>query len=84
MSLSCRNQSIELLCKSMNWFLYDMDLRHERVKHCQNHEPISGQRAHFITPENTRKTLVFGCFSGSMKREHSPEMVHTVSFSGIM
>ena len=31
-SLSYRNQSIGLLCKSMDWFLYDMDLRHERVK----------------------------------------------------
>ena len=26
-----RNQSIDFLCKSMNWFLYDRDLRHERV-----------------------------------------------------
>ena len=31
-SLSHRNQCIDLLCKSMNWFLYDSDLRHERVK----------------------------------------------------
>ena len=31
-SLSYRNQSIDLLCKSMDWFLYDKDLRHERVK----------------------------------------------------
>ena len=31
-SLSYRNQSIDLLCKSMNWFLYDRDLRLERVK----------------------------------------------------
>ena len=30
-SLSYRNQSINLLCKSMDWFLYDRDLRHERV-----------------------------------------------------
>ena len=30
--LSYKNQSIDLLCKSMNWFLYDNDLRHERVK----------------------------------------------------
>ena len=30
--LSCRNQSIDLLCKSMDWFLYDNRLRHERVK----------------------------------------------------
>ena len=26
-----RNQSIDLLCKSMDWFLYDNGLRHERV-----------------------------------------------------
>ena len=33
-SLSYRNQSIGLLCKSMDWFMYDLDLRHERVKPC--------------------------------------------------
>ena len=27
-----RNQSIDLLCKSMDWCLYDDGLRHERVK----------------------------------------------------
>ena len=34
-SLSYRNQSIDLSidlgCKSMEWLVYDMDLRHERV-----------------------------------------------------
>ena len=30
--LSYRNQSIDLLGKSMDWFLYDKDLRHERMK----------------------------------------------------
>ena len=30
--ISCRNQSIDLRSKSMDWFLYDVDLRHERVK----------------------------------------------------
>ena len=30
-SLSYRNQSIDLLCKSMGWFLYDRDICHERV-----------------------------------------------------
>ena len=30
-SLSYRNQSIDLLWKSMNWFLYDKDLSNERV-----------------------------------------------------
>ena len=30
-SVSYKNQSIDLLFKSMDWFLYDRDLRHERV-----------------------------------------------------
>ena len=29
--LSYRNKSIDLLCKSMDWFLYDNSPRHERV-----------------------------------------------------
>ena len=31
-SLSCRNQFIDLLSKSTDWFLYDKNLRQERVK----------------------------------------------------
>ena len=31
--LSHRNQSIDLQSKSMDWFLYDNGLRHERVKY---------------------------------------------------
>ena len=31
--LSYRNQSIDLQSKSMDWFLYDNGIRHERVKH---------------------------------------------------
>ena len=31
-SLSYRNKSIDLLWKSIDWFLYDRDLRHEIVK----------------------------------------------------
>ena len=30
-ALSYRNQSIGLLCNSLDWFLYDNVLRHERV-----------------------------------------------------
>ena len=30
--LSYRNRTIDLLRKSMDWFLYDNGLRHERVK----------------------------------------------------
>ena len=29
-SVSYTNQSIDLLCKSMDWILYDRDLRHKR------------------------------------------------------
>ena len=32
MPSSYRNQSIDLQSKSMDWFLYDNGLRHERVK----------------------------------------------------
>ena len=32
-SLSYRNQSIDLPCKPIDWFLYDRDLCHERVKY---------------------------------------------------
>ena len=31
-SLSYRNQSIDLHSKSIDWFLYGRDLRHERIK----------------------------------------------------
>ena len=31
-TLSYRNQSIDLLCRSMDWFLYDNVLGHESVK----------------------------------------------------
>ena len=31
-SLTYRNQSINLQSKLLNWFLYDRELRHERVK----------------------------------------------------
>ena len=34
--LSYRNQSIDLQSKSMDWFLYDNSLHHERVKVFQN------------------------------------------------
>ena len=38
-SLSYRNQSTDLLCKPMDWFRNDMDLRHKRViLHINNQE----------------------------------------------
>ena len=42
-SLSYRNQSIDLKCKSMDWFLYDRDFRHERVKGLVLNMEISNQ-----------------------------------------
>ena len=46
--LSYRNQSIDLQSKSMDWFLHDNDLRHERVKlitFCSSYE-----HPHPVTP----------------------------------
>ena len=40
MSLSYRNQFTDLPCKWMHWFLYDMDLRHERVNSFLASAPI--------------------------------------------
>ena len=41
-SLSYRNQSIDLLCKSMDWFLYDRDLRmKELILLASDHCPIT-------------------------------------------
>ena len=43
-SLLCNSQSIDLLRKSIDWFLYDRDLRHERVKlykTCKGHISVN-------------------------------------------
>ena len=40
-SLSYKNHSTDLLCKSMDWFLYDSDLQHERIKRDRALTPIS-------------------------------------------
>ena len=49
MSLSYRNQSIDLQSKSMNWFLYERSLRHERL----NEESYS----HLFFNTNTIKNI---------------------------
>ena len=51
-SLSYRNQSIDLLCKSIGWFLYDRDLRHEKVSKCFKKSTISF---------NIWLTIIFPC-----------------------
>ena len=41
-SLSCKNQFIDLFCRSIDWFLYHKDLRHEKVNDCLLVEFIEG------------------------------------------
>ena len=48
-SPSCRKQSINLQSNSMDWFLYDRDLRHERVKGLKTME---WTRHFFLQPPN--------------------------------
>ena len=48
-SLSYRTQSIDLPCKSMDWFLYGRDFRHESVK-SHAHNSISQQRCSMKKP----------------------------------
>ena len=50
-SLSYRNQTIDLLCKSMDWFLHNRDLSHERVK------VFKGYRN--VTMETNRLILIY-------------------------
>ena len=45
--LSYRNQSIDLLGKSMDWFLYDSSLRHERVKETHRQKAQSNKTPAF-------------------------------------
>ena len=39
-SLSYKNQSVDLICKSMEWFLHDRDLGHKRVKRVSTQSPV--------------------------------------------
>ena len=41
--MSYRNQSFDLLRKSMDWFLYDIGLRHERVKRRNGYKRIKSK-----------------------------------------
>ena len=67
-SLSYRNQPIDLLCKSMEWFLYDRDLRHKRIndKICEICEAKFGYSKWilFFFTEKTENLygFVFWCF----------------------
>ena len=59
--LSYRNQAIELLCKSMDWFLYDNGLRHERVNLSSN-------------PITAWKVSKYGVISGPNTGKWGPEI----------
>ena len=54
MSLSHRNQSIDLLCKLMDWFLNDRDLRYERVN---RYRISSDNHQAFLIPFNSNYLL---------------------------
>ena len=59
-SLWYRNESIDLLCKSMDWLLYDREVRHERVKHSFSHSPESYTfRTEWLGMRPTFELLVF-------------------------
>ena len=53
-SLSYRNQSIDLLCKSMDWFLYNRDLRHERFKRVNSLKSLRQKQRHWTLANTTR------------------------------
>ena len=56
MSLSYKNQSIDLDCKSMNSFLYDRDLRRDKVKLRQN---IYIYTEAYLEPSRTSTMKIF-------------------------
>ena len=63
-SLSYRNQSTDLWSKSIDWFLYDRGLRHERVKSSQEQSTISGINPFhatglFLNPLKTSENIWF-------------------------
>ena len=61
-SLSYRNQSIDLLRKSMDWFLYGNGHHHERV----NHFPL--RRKGSVLPYPFPDSLGFFCIPGNFFR----------------
>ena len=61
-ALSHRKQSIDLPSKSIDWFLYDRDLRHERVK------PLHFTAIILYPLKTSKKLLVFFVFRGYRKR----------------
>ena len=46
--LSYRNQHTDLLCKSIDWFLYDRDLRYERISCLHYHDKAFNWQNSFL------------------------------------
>ena len=67
--LSYKSQSIDLLCKSMDWFLYDNGLRHERVNVRSSHQRWFTKKKLFLkilqySQENTYVGVSFDKVAG--------------------
>ena len=56
MPLSYRNQSIDLLLKSVDWFLHDNGLHHERVKQKLKHADMNN--ASIIRYKSKEKLII--------------------------
>ena len=56
--LSFRNQSSDLQCESLDWFLYDRELCIKRVKHIQHINPFHAT-GFFIYPIYPLKTFLY-------------------------
>ena len=61
--LSYRNQFIHLVCESMDWFLYDRDLCHERVKILPKFSVTSTLMGGWVNISDTKKiNSKYRCF----------------------
>ena len=74
--LSYRNQSIDLLRKSLDWFLYDNGLRHERVKYINPFQPSAPFLYLLKTSENfwcsVFRVYKNGSLGDNILQEHDP------------
>ena len=67
-SLSKRNQSIDLQSKSMDWFLYNNGLRHERLKQLgSNYYRISKFSPSFFQGQDIQVSVKVNIFKGLTK-----------------
>ena len=79
--LSYRNQPIDLLCKSMDWFLYDNGLPHERVNVISISMGMSSTGIYLfkVNNKNTRKMCKI-CTKLTMKALEQRQWRHSGAF----